>query len=318
MSTFPAAPGYQEKLGGPQTRGSFPQPWAGVPSVLNSWSLHPGRALLLPVSLQHIWDKLLRALLLPACPRLLPARRLLLLQGRWVHTGVWGVPVPIPAPTPLSPHPTGWHGPDCSMPCPAGTWGPSCNRSCDCAHGASCDPQSGTCHCPPGWQGPHCLQPCPVSPSGCAGAAGTGAGCHRPALTPQPVPLLQNGTFGAGCGERCVCAHADGCNPVTGECHCLPGWTGKGDTEHWGDPPVPSAIELHPSPSLQARSASRAVPTAPGAGAATCPAPAATGPPAPPRTDPAPAPRGSAAPPASAVSQRPPNLQVAPSLVLKP
>ncbi|NWW20946.1 PEAR1 protein, partial [Falcunculus frontatus] len=104
--------------------------------------------------------------------------------------------VPIPAPTPLSSHPTGWHGLDCSTPCPAGTWGPSCNRSCDCAHGASCDPQSGTCHCPPGWQGPRCLQPCP------------------------------NGTFGAGCGELCACAHADGCEPVTGECHCLPGWTG--------------------------------------------------------------------------------------------
>ncbi|KFP83944.1 Multiple epidermal growth factor-like domains protein 11, partial [Acanthisitta chloris] len=52
--------------------------------------------------------------------------------------------------------PTGWHGPDCSMPCPAGTWGLNCNRSCDCAHGASCDPQSGTCSCPRGWQGPRC------------------------------------------------------------------------------------------------------------------------------------------------------------------
>uniref|UniRef100_A0A803WFS0 Platelet endothelial aggregation receptor 1 n=1 Tax=Ficedula albicollis TaxID=59894 RepID=A0A803WFS0_FICAL len=129
--------------------------------------------------------------------------------------------------------PPGWHGPDCSKPCPAGSWGPSCNRSCDCAHGAPCDPQSGTCHCPPGWQGPRCLQPCLVSPAGCAGAAGTGAWCHHPALT---VPTLQNGTFGAGCGERCACAHADGCDPVTGECHCLPGWTGKGDTRPWGGP----------------------------------------------------------------------------------
>ncbi|NWZ58543.1 PEAR1 protein, partial [Haliaeetus albicilla] len=109
----------------------------------------------------------------------------------------WGCPpIPIPMPTLLSPHSAGWHGPDCSMPCPAGTWGPSCNRSCECAHGAACDPQSGTCSCPPGWQGPHCLQPCP------------------------------NGTFGASCGQRCDCAHADGCDPVTGECRCLPGWTG--------------------------------------------------------------------------------------------
>lgn len=162
------------------------------------------------------------------------------------HQGLGGSPVPTPAPTPLSPHPTGWHGPDCSMPCPAGSWGPSCNRSCDCAHGASCDPQSGTCHCPPGWQGPQCLQPCPVSPSGCAGAAGTGVWCHHPVLTAQPVPMLQNGTFGAGCAERCVCAHADGCDPVTGECHCLPGWTGKGGTRRWEDPTVPSAMAFIP------------------------------------------------------------------------
>lgn len=215
------------------------------------------------------------------------------------------VPIPIPKPTPLSAPPIGWHGPDCSVPCPAGSWGPSCNRSCDCAHGASCDPQSGTCHCPPGWQGPHCLQPCPVSPSGCAGAAGTGVWCHHPVLTRQPVPMLQNGTFGAGCGERCVCAHADGCDPVTGECHCLPGWTGKGDTRHREGPHCALNHDLHPSFSPQGSSASRAVPTAPGAGAAACPAPAATEPPAPRRMDPAPAPRGTAGPPASAVSQHP-------------
>lgn len=43
----------------------------------------------------------------------------------------------------------------------------------------------------------------------------------------------QNGTFGAGCGQRCDCAHADGCDAVTGECHCLPGWTGE-EGVFWG------------------------------------------------------------------------------------
>ncbi|KFO74322.1 Multiple epidermal growth factor-like domains protein 11, partial [Cuculus canorus] len=52
--------------------------------------------------------------------------------------------------------PPGWRGARCSLPCPDGTWGPGCNRSCDCARGAPCDPQSGTCRCPPGWQGPRC------------------------------------------------------------------------------------------------------------------------------------------------------------------
>ncbi|XP_030920188.1 platelet endothelial aggregation receptor 1 [Geospiza fortis] len=95
----------------------------------------------------------------------------------------------------------------CSSLCPPNTFGVNCSGLCSCQHSLACSPLDGSCfckegapgggpgHCPPGWQGPQCLQPCP------------------------------NGTFGAGCGQRCVCAHADGCDPVTGECHCLPGWT---------------------------------------------------------------------------------------------
>uniref|UniRef100_A0A8C5NPF6 MEG11 protein n=1 Tax=Junco hyemalis TaxID=40217 RepID=A0A8C5NPF6_JUNHY len=89
----------------------------------------------------------------------------------------------------------GWHGPDCSLPCPAGTWGPGCNRSCDCAHGAPCDPQSGTCHCPPGWQGPQCLQPCP-------------------------------GSWGRGCLMSCSCRNGASCSPQDGSCTCTPGFRG--------------------------------------------------------------------------------------------
>lgn len=38
---------------------------------------------------------------------------------------------------------------------------------------------------------------------------------------------VQMGTFGPGCLKRCDCVHADGCQATTGECHCLPGWSGK-------------------------------------------------------------------------------------------
>lgn len=37
----------------------------------------------------------------------------------------------------------------------------------------------------------------------------------------------QDGTFGLSCSERCDCSHADGCDPVTGHCCCLAGWTGN-------------------------------------------------------------------------------------------
>ena len=37
----------------------------------------------------------------------------------------------------------------------------------------------------------------------------------------------QAGTFGLNCSERCDCSHADGCDPVTGHCCCLAGWTGN-------------------------------------------------------------------------------------------
>lgn len=102
--------------------------------------------------------------------------------------GTWGGGhIPIPTPPPASSHPTGWHGPNCSAPCPPGTWGPGCNRSCDCAHGATCSAQSGTCSCSPGWHGPRCHQPCPVSaPS--PKPPGGGLGATVPRSDPVLVP----------------------------------------------------------------------------------------------------------------------------------
>ncbi|MEJ1285454.1 multiple EGF-like-domains 11 [Cricetulus griseus] len=41
-----------------------------------------------------------------------------------------------------------------------------------------------------------------------------------------PAPVKRDGTFGLNCSEHCDCSHADGCDPVTGHCCCLAGWTG--------------------------------------------------------------------------------------------
>ncbi len=42
--------------------------------------------------------------------------------------------------------------------------------------------------------------------------------------------VIQDGTYGLECRERCDCNHADGCDPVSGFCRCLPGWTGERKT----------------------------------------------------------------------------------------
>ena len=34
------------------------------------------------------------------------------------------------------------------------------------------------------------------------------------------------GFYGVGCASQCRCEHADGCDPVSGECLCQPGWFG--------------------------------------------------------------------------------------------
>ena len=180
----------------------------------------------------------------------------------------------VPVPTPPSSRSAGWHGPDCSTPCPDGTWGPGCNQSCDCAHGATCSAQSGVCSCTPGWHGPRCHQSCPVSVPPTAPQRGvtvtstaipsvtilsaTMPGTTFPSATlpnADLIPEPQNGTFGASCGQRCECDHADGCDPITGECHCLPGWTGEG--ARVGIPAVPHCSCPYPL-SLTALAAHRA------------------------------------------------------------
>ncbi|RXM95314.1 Multiple epidermal growth factor-like domains protein 10 [Acipenser ruthenus] len=52
-------------------------------------------------------------------------------------------------------------------------------------------------------------------------------------LTPPHLPnnlervnSVKEGTHGPSCGLRCDCQHADHCDPVSGECQCLPAWMG--------------------------------------------------------------------------------------------
>jgi len=35
------------------------------------------------------------------------------------------------------------------------------------------------------------------------------------------------GRWGVGCQQVCQCHHSSGCDPVSGECLCLPGWFGR-------------------------------------------------------------------------------------------
>lgn len=57
----------------------------------------------------------------------------------------------------------------------------------------------------------------------------------------------QDGTFGPNCSERCDCSHADGCDPVTGHCCCLAGWTGNPRLPH---PRGPVKLDSWSFPSL--------------------------------------------------------------------
>ena len=43
------------------------------------------------------------------------------------------------------------------------------------------------------------------------------------AVCANPCP---SGSYGLGCGRKCECYNGAGCDHVTGECHCPPGYTG--------------------------------------------------------------------------------------------
>lgn len=123
----------------------------------------------------------------------------------------------------------GWQGVDCSILCPSGTWGLSCNQTCLCGNGAACDPVDGICTCSPGWRGEHCDESCPVSLSVLESVSMLSSVIYVSGIRFHiwKLYLCQDGTYGLECRERCDCTHADGCDPVSGYCHCYPGWTGQ-------------------------------------------------------------------------------------------
>ncbi|VDN14891.1 unnamed protein product [Dibothriocephalus latus] len=60
----------------------------------------------------------------------------------------------------------------------------------------ACHPQTGLCPCPPGTEGADCSSTC------------------------------QEGRFGPGCAQVCICQNGGRCDPVTGTCSCPAGFFG--------------------------------------------------------------------------------------------
>ena len=89
----------------------------------------------------------------------------------------------------------------------AGQCEPRC--SAGCVHGVCEEPE--VCSCLPGFSGFSC----------------DNVGCDQ-------------GWWGPGCEEQCECEHGGWCDPVTGACHCTPGYTGDTcadpcPSSSWGD-----------------------------------------------------------------------------------
>uniref|UniRef100_A0A3B4GMT9 Platelet endothelial aggregation receptor 1-like n=1 Tax=Pundamilia nyererei TaxID=303518 RepID=A0A3B4GMT9_9CICH len=154
----------------------------------------------------------------------------------------------------------GWQGARCDQPCPMGTFGPGCLKRCDCVHADGCQATTGECHCLPGWSGPRCSEPCSEGlwgrhcnqtcfkhcPNSDTCLRETGACVCRPGywgVTCQNSELARcvhclisallfpsecrTGTYGDQCSMRCQsCGQSYRCHHVTGECDCLPGYTG--------------------------------------------------------------------------------------------
>ena len=79
-----------------------------------------------------------------------------------------------------------------------------------CCDDLLCEP-----HCPEGCGHGEC-----VGPGECKCEAGhSGAQCEEVGCPP--------GRWGPGCEESCECEHGGWCHPVTGACHCTPGYHGS-------------------------------------------------------------------------------------------
>ena len=52
--------------------------------------------------------------------------------------------------------------------------------------------------------------------------------CHAGYKGQECEILCESGRYGIGCAYRCDCnvANSEGCDPITGNCICRPGWKG--------------------------------------------------------------------------------------------
>lgn len=78
---------------------------------------------------------------------------------------------------------------------------------------------------------------------------GTTPGPFPPAASPAGCT---GGFFGPGCALRCGCAGGADCDPVTGQCHCVDGYTGptcqQGEPGSWGArAPSPESLSRLPT-----------------------------------------------------------------------
>uniref|UniRef100_A0A3B4XIA8 Platelet endothelial aggregation receptor 1 n=1 Tax=Seriola lalandi dorsalis TaxID=1841481 RepID=A0A3B4XIA8_SERLL len=158
----------------------------------------------------------------------------------------------------------GWQGARCDQPCPMGSFGPACLKRCDCVHADGCQATTGECHCLPGWWGSRCSEPCSEGlwgrhcnqtcfkhcPNSDTCLRENGACVCRPGywgVTCQNsecylnriycvtsglaslfyLPECRAGMYGEQCSMSCPsCGQSYRCHHVTGECDCLPGYTG--------------------------------------------------------------------------------------------
>uniref|UniRef100_A0A663LWL9 Multiple EGF like domains 6 n=1 Tax=Athene cunicularia TaxID=194338 RepID=A0A663LWL9_ATHCN len=127
----------------------------------------------------------------------------------------------------------GLYGRFCHLVCPKWAFGPGCSEECRCVqqNTQDCDKRDGSCRCKPGYRGKRCETRelprkwgCPFPIASHRGTCCKPCCCgFHPSLFDAECP---EGTFGAGCRQPCSCGGAP-CDRSTGQCLCLPGWTGR-------------------------------------------------------------------------------------------